>query len=101
MEDENRSQCLLAPPKGKDSFPIHRIEVLPLWAVMGQFFTGSGLQVDFEGPGVPHRYSPSLMVPEGACALWLTLTDAKALHANLEAVIAEVTRKQHEAGEPE
>lgn len=76
----NRSQVVGYMPRGKESFVLRRVEVMTLSADMPGFFVGNGLQLDFE----------SDRLTEGSFSLWLTLPDAKALQAQIEAAIEKV-----------
>lgn len=76
----SRSQVVGYIPKGSKSFVLAEIEVMTLGADMPGFFEGSGLQADFNAADIR----------DGAFSLWLTLADAKALVARMEARIRDV-----------
>lgn len=73
-EELQHSQVIGHLPPKTESFVLEKIEVMTLDADMPGFFTGRGLQIEFE--------AASLM--DGAFSLWLTLADATALHAQIE-----------------
>ncbi len=80
MSAANRSHVVGYMPKGRETFVLAEVEVMTLGADMPGFFEGSGLQVDFNAANVR----------EGTFSLWLTLADAKALVAGMEARIRDV-----------